>query len=73
MGPYLNSFLNKIAHAKWMKSWHFRYRLLAEVLEVGVVEVHEGVLEGLDQHGTIFKQFLIQNCTCKMDKKLIFV
>ena len=51
----------------------FRYLLLAEVLEVGVVEVHEGVLEGSDQHGTILKQILIQNCTCKMDKKLIFV
>ena len=39
-----------------IKSWHlFRYLLLAEVLEVGVVEVHEGVLEGSDQHGTILK------------------
>ena len=27
----------------------FIYLLLAEVLEVGVVEVHEGVLEGSDQ------------------------
>ena len=51
----------------------FRYLLLAEVLGVGVVEVHEGVLKGSDQHGTVLKQFLIQNCTCKIDKKLIFV
>ena len=36
----------------------FRYLLLAEVLEVGVVEVHEGVLEGSDQPGTILKQFV---------------
>ena len=34
------------------------YLLLAEVLEVGVVEVHEGVLEGSDQPGTILKQFV---------------
>ena len=47
--------------------------MLADKLEVGAVEVHEGVLEGSDQHGTILKQFLIQNYTCKMDKKLIFV
>ena len=47
--------------------------LLVGVLEVGVVEVHVGVLEGSDQHGNILKQFLVQNCTCKMDKKLIFV
>ena len=38
-----------------------------------VVEVHEGVLIGFDQHGTLLKQFLIQSCTCKMFKKLIFV
>ena len=44
----------------------FRYLLLAEVLEVGVVEVHEGVIEGSDQHGTMLKQFLIQNFTCKI-------
>ena len=50
----------------------FRYLLLAEVVKVGVVEVHQGVLEGSDQHGTILKQCLIQNYTCKMDKKLIF-
>ena len=31
------------------------------------------VLGYMNQHGTILKQFLIQNCTCKMDKKLIFV
>ena len=44
-----------------MKSCHlFRYLLLAEVLEVGVVEVHEGVLEGSDQQRTILKQFIIQ-------------
>ena len=36
----------------------FSYLLLAEVLEVGVVEVHEGVLEGSDQPGTILKQFV---------------
>jgi len=36
----------------------FRYLLLAEVLEVGVIEVHEGVLEGSDQPGTILKQFV---------------
>ena len=34
------------------------YLLLAEVLEVGVVEVHAGVLEGSDQPGTILKQFV---------------
>ena len=51
----------------------FIYLLLAEVIEVGVVEVHEGVLEGSDQHRTILKQFLIQYCTCEMDKKVIFV
>ena len=50
-----------------------QYLLLAEVLEVGVVEVQEGVLEGSDDHGAILKQCLIQNCTCKIDKKLIFV
>ena len=55
------------------KLYLFCYSLLAEVLEIGVVEVHEGVLEGSDHHGTILKQFLFQNCTCKMDKKLIFV
>ena len=49
----------------------FRYLLLAEVLEVGAVEVHVGVLEGLDQHGIILKQLFIHNCTCKMDKILI--
>ena len=32
-----------------------------------------GVLEGSDRHGTILKHFLFQNCTCKIDKKLIFV
>ena len=36
----------------------FRYLFLAEVLEVGVVEVHEGVLEGSDQPETILKQFV---------------
>ena len=36
----------------------FRYLLLVEVLEVWVVEVHEGVLEGSDQPGTILKQFV---------------
>ena len=36
-----------------------------------VVEVHEGVLEDSDQPGTILRRFLVQNCTCKMDKKLI--
>ena len=42
-----------------MKSWHlFRNLLLAEVIEVGVVEVHAGVLEGSDQPGTILKQFV---------------
>ena len=51
----------------------FRYLLLAEVLEVGVVDVHEGVLEGSDQHETILKQFLLQNWTCKMNEKLTFV
>ena len=50
-----------------------RYLLLAEVLEVGIVEVHEGVLKGSDQHGTILKQFLVKNCICKMNKKFIFV
>ena len=29
-----------------------RYVLLAEVQEVGVVDVQEGVLEGCDHHGT---------------------
>ena len=50
-----------------------KYLLLAEVLEVGVVKVHEGVLEGSDQHGTILKQFLIQNCTGKVDKSYLFI
>ena len=50
-----------------------RYLSLAEVLEVVVVEAHEGALEGSDQHGTKFKQLLIQNFTYKMNKKLIFV
>ena len=36
--------------------------------EVGVVVVHEGVLEGSGQHGTVLKQFLIPNCRCKMLK-----
>ena len=44
------------------------YLLLAEVLEVGVVEVQEGVLGGSDQHGTILKQFFIQTCASKMSK-----
>ena len=74
IGPYENSFLFKFAHSKWMKSLYLlRYLLLAEVLEVRVVKVHEGVLEGSDKHGTILKQFLIQSCTCKMDKNLAFV
>ena len=74
MGPYSISFLLKIAHAKWIKGRYLvRYLLLAEVLEVGFVKVHEGVLEGSDQHGNILKEFLIKNCTWKMDKKLIFV
>ena len=34
------------------------YIFFAEVLEVGVVEVHEGVLEGSDQPGTTLKQFV---------------
>ena len=49
----------------------FRYLLFADVLGVRVVEVHEGVLEGSDQHGTILIKFLIKNCT--LYKKLIFV
>ena len=56
------------------KCWYqFRYLLFAEVLEVGVVKVHEGVLEGSGKHGTMLKQFLIQKCKCKMDGKLAFV
>ena len=42
------------------------------VTEVGVVEVHKGLLEGSDQHWTILKQFLFQSCTFKMDKNLLF-
>ena len=38
-----------------------------------VIEIYEAFLEGTDQHGTLLEQFLIQNCTCKMDRKLIFV
>ena len=37
-------------------------------MKVGVVVVHEGVLEGSGQHGTVLKQFLIPNCRCKMLK-----
>ena len=49
MGQYKNSFLIKIAHAKCLKSWYLlRYLLLADVLEVGVVEAHDGVLEPSD-------------------------
>ena len=44
--------------------------MLAEVLELGLVEVHEVELEGSDQHGTILKQFLYQKCVCKMFNKL---
>ena len=51
MGPYQNSFLFKITHAKWIKNCLFL--LHGEVLEVGVVEVHEAILEGSDQHGTV--------------------
>ena len=46
----------------------FRYLLLAKVLEVGVVEVHEGVLEGSDQHGTKLKLFLFQIAHAKWIK-----
>ena len=49
------------------------YLSIAEVFKVGVVKVDESVLELSDNHGTILKQFLFQYCTCKMDKKLIFV
>ena len=49
------------------------YLILAQVLEIGVVEVHEGVLEGTDQHVTIQEKFLVQNCTCQMDEKLKLV
>ena len=80
MKQHENSFLLTITHAKQIKSKYLfkvdiclDILLLAEVLEVDVVEVHEGVQEGSDQHGTILEQFLIQNCTCKMDEKLIFV
>ena len=41
----------------------FRYLLLAEVLEVGVVEVHEGVLEPSDPSGTLLNLNPIRNCT----------
>ena len=37
----------------------FRYLLLAEVVKVGVVEVHQGVLEGSDQHGSVIKSIKI--------------
>ena len=46
--------------------------LLVEALEVGIVEVHEGVLECFVQLWTVLKQFFIQNCTCKMFKNWIF-
>ena len=42
------------------------------MLEVGVVEVLEGVLECWNHHWTILKQYLIQNCTCKMRSILKF-
>ena len=32
--------------------------------------VHEGVLEGSGQHGSILKQFLIPNCRCKLLNKM---
>ena len=65
--------LFKITHAKCLKKYFFGNQILAEVLEVGVVETHEGVLEGSDQHGNVLYQFLFQNCACKMFKRLIFV
>ena len=74
MGPYQNIFLFKIAHAKLIKSLYLlRCLLLAVVLEVGVVEVHEGDPEGPDQHGIILKQFLIQNCTYSIYKHLMHI
>ena len=40
-----------------------RYLLLAEVLEVGVVEVHEGALEPSDPSGNLLNLNPIRNCT----------
>ena len=46
--------------------------MLAEVLEVWVVEAHEGVLEDYEQYATVLKQFLIQ-LHLQNAEKLIFV
>ena len=35
---------------------------------MGLSRFVRGDLEGSDQNGTILKQFLIQNCTGKVDK-----
>ena len=54
-----NGFPLKIAHGNRPQGQYLlKYLSLAEVPEVGVVEVHEGVLEGSDQPGTILKQFV---------------
>ena len=34
--------------------------ILDKVLEFEIADVHEGVLEGFDQHGIISKQFLFK-------------
>ena len=50
----------------------WRFIIHAKVIEVWVVEVHEGVLKGPHLHWALLKQFLIQNYTCKMNKELKF-
>ena len=39
---------------------------------LGLSGVHKCVLTNCDYDGIILKQFLVQNCTCKMHKNLIF-
>ena len=63
MGPYQNIFLFKIAHAKLIKSLYLlRCLLLAVVLEVGVVEFLEGVLETSDPSGNLLNLNSFRNC-----------
>ena len=60
-GPYLKSFLFKIAHAIWIKvDICLDVYYLLRSFKVGVARL---MRIGSDQHETILKQFLIQNCT----------
>ena len=61
--PYQKNSSIKVTQKSIKSQYFLRYILLTEVLQIGVDEGHEGVLECSGHHGTIFKQFLIPNCT----------